>query len=82
MRPNATDLANLKIEELEKRIMAGGEDAVACVHAAQRLIFDDLIGADGSEDFATAFFILWRKGEVAIITGPDGSLMYYRPYVQ
>jgi len=45
MTPIATHTANLTTEELEKRIMAGGEDAVACVHAAEKLILEDLGGA-------------------------------------
>jgi hypothetical protein len=76
------DIANLTIEELEKRILAGGSDAVECVNAAEKLIFEDLGGADGSEEAATAAFILWRQGEIAISTERGGNLAYYKPYVQ
>ena len=76
------NLANLKIEELEKRIMAGGEDAVACVYAAEILIRQDVARVGGPDDFASAAFILWRQGKLGIGTMPDGCLGFYRPHLQ
>jgi hypothetical protein len=82
------NLANLKIEELEKRIMAGGEDAVACVYAAERLIrgyFTQVGGPDNTVEClkaASATFILWRQGKLGICTMPHGHIGFYRPHLQ
>jgi hypothetical protein len=82
---SASALANLKIEELEKRIMAGGEDTVACVLAAKKLIQEDAArSADRANradidavELAESFFRLWRQGEIAVgRTLPDGRLLW------
>ena len=77
-------LANLPIEELQKLIVADGDEAVACIHAAEKLIREDAARGGGpkADEFATAAFVLWRQGKIAICTDRDGSLGYYKPYVQ
>jgi hypothetical protein len=78
------DLANSTIEELERRILSGGDDAVDCVYAAEQLIREDAArgGGPNADQFATAAFVLWRQGKIAICTHRDGSLGYYKPYLQ
>lgn len=76
------NLANLTIEELEKRIVAGSDDAVDCIKAAETLIRRDTASSGGPDGFATALFILWRKGEIAISTDSEGILRYYKSYAQ
>jgi hypothetical protein len=77
-------LTNLPIEELERRIAADGDDTVACIYAAKKLIREDAARVAGPhvEEFATAAFVLWRQGEIAICTDRDGALGYYKPFVQ
>jgi len=77
-------LENLSIEELQKRITADGDDAVACINSAEKLIREDAARAVGphADDFASAAFMLWRLGKIAICTDRDGALGYYKPFVQ
>jgi hypothetical protein len=76
------DLSECTIEELEQRIIEGGKDTIDCINAAERLIREDIARAGGPDGFATALFILWRQGKIAICTYSDGSLGFYKPYVQ
>ena len=76
------DLASLPIGELEKRIIAGSDDAIDCINAAETLIRRDTASSGETDDFATAVFNLWRQGKIAISTDRDGGLRYRIPYVQ
>lgn len=71
-----------RIEELAKRIAVNSYDAIDCIHAAERLIREDVARSGGPNDFATALFVLWRQGEIECRTMPDGTLGFYKPYVQ
>ena len=76
------DLSNCTIEELEQRINEGGKDTNDCIRTAERLIREDTARAGGPEEFATALFVLWRQGKIAIRTDSDGNLGYFKPDVQ
>jgi hypothetical protein len=76
------DLSKCTIEELEQRINEGGKDTIDCIRAAERLIREDAARAGGPDGFATALFVLWRQGKIAICTDSDGNLGYYKPNVQ
>jgi hypothetical protein len=78
------NFVNVPIEELQKRIVADGDDAVSCIYAAKKLIREDAARAAGphADNFASAAFMLWRLGKIAICTDRDGALGYYQPYVQ
>jgi hypothetical protein len=73
------DLSNCTIEELEQRINEGGKDTNDCIRAAERLIREDTARAVGPDGFATALFILWRQGKIAIRTDSNGDFGYYKP---